>query len=226
MTKYVYLDTEETHLDTEFGHLWEAAFIVRDTDFLDGGDLEFWWQVRPDLTTADPKALQISKYYDRSLVSHLQVGLGVQLTCGTEFDDTPEGTVTKNVTAADIALQMAYHLDGATIVANNPRHDRDFLRAFLHANGQAFTASHRMDDVRAMMKGYVYGRLAAAGGKVDEAFTGEAAHHVRDWLEGATDVLAWEIVGVHQDPATKHTALGDARCVRDVADGITHGILR
>jgi hypothetical protein len=224
--KYVYLDTESTHLDAEIGQLWEVALIVRDTDFPDGGDVEFWWQVRPDLTTADPKALQISRYYDRSLVSHLPIGHGVELMCGTEFPDAVEGTVTKNVTAADIALQLAKHLDGATIVANNPRHDRDFLRAFMRANGQAFTASHRMEDIRCMLKGYVLGRLAAAGGKVDEAFEGEAAHHVRDWLETSTDVLVWEIVGVTQDWATKHTALGDARCVRDVADGITHGILR
>ncbi|MEV0149747.1 MULTISPECIES: hypothetical protein [unclassified Nonomuraea] len=224
--KYVYLDTETTHLDPEFGHLWEVALIVRDTDFPDGGDLEFWWQVRPDLTTADPKALLISKYYDRSQVCDLPIGTGVQLMCGTEFPDAPVGTVMKNETAAGIALQLAWHLDGATIVANNPRHDRDFLRAFLHANGQAFTASHRMDDVRAMLKGYVYGRLAAHGGKVDQAFGSEPAAHIRDWLEGATDVLAWELVSVHQDPATKHTALGDARCVRDVHDGITHGIHR
>lgn len=224
--KYVYLDTETTHLDHEFGHLWEAALIVRDTDFPDGGDLEFWWQVRPDLTTADPKALKISKYYDRSQVCDLPIGTGIQLTCGTEFPDAPVGTVMKNETAADIALQLARHLDGATIVANNPRHDRDFLRAFLNANGQAFTASHRMEDIRAMLKGYVYGRLAARGGKVDQAFGSEPAAHVRDWLEGATDVLAWEIVGVTQDPATTHTALGDARCVRDVHDGITHGIHR
>ncbi|QFY09586.1 hypothetical protein GBF35_25655 [Nonomuraea phyllanthi] len=226
MTKYVYLDTEETHLDPEFGSLWEAALIVRDTDFPDGGDLEFWWQVRPDLTTADPKALQVSRYYDRCQVAHLPIGHGVQLSCGAAGEAVAEGEIRESVTAADIALQLAQHLDGATIVANNPRHDRDFLRAFLRAHGEAFTASHRMDDVRAMLKGYVLGRLAAAGGKVDEAFEGEAADHVRDWLEGGTDVLAWEIVGVTQDPATKHTALGDARCVRDVADGITHGIHR
>ncbi|MFG1709164.1 hypothetical protein ACFLIM_38835 [Nonomuraea sp. M3C6] len=224
--KYAILDTESTHLDTEFGHLWEAALIIRDTDFPDMGDLEFWWQVRPDLTTADPKALQINKYYDRSLVSHLPVGVGVQLMCGTEFADAAEGTVMENVTADKMALQLARHLDGATIVANNPRHDRDFLRAFLHANGQAFTASHRMEDIRATLTGYVYGRLSAYDGKVDEAFAAEVAPYVHDWLDGATNVLAWEIVGVTQDPATKHTALGDARCVRDVRDAITQGVRR
>ncbi|GGO63011.1 hypothetical protein [Nonomuraea cavernae] len=224
--KYAILDTESTHLDTEFGHLWEAALIIRDTDFPDGGDLEFWWQVRPDLTTADPRALQINKYYDRAHVAHLPIGHGVQLTCGAEWEATADGEVIKNVTVEQIALQLARLLDGATIVANNPRHDRDFLRAFMRANGQAFTASHRMDDIRALLKGYVYGRLAAHGGKVDKAFGLEPARYVRDWLEGATNTLAWEIVGVTQDSATKHTALGDARCVRDVLDGITHGILQ
>ncbi|PRX66168.1 hypothetical protein B0I32_106304 [Nonomuraea fuscirosea] len=224
--RYVYLDTESTHLDAEIGHLWEAALIVRDPDFPEGGEAEFWWQVRPGLTAADPKALQVSQYYERSQVAHLPIGHGVLLSCGANWDDTDEGTIAKNMTADDIALQIARQLDGATIVANNPRHDRDFLRSFLRAHGQAFTASHRMDDIRSMLKGYVLGRLAAAGGKVDEAFTGEAAEHVRDWLETSTDVLPWEVVGVTQPWYTKHTALGDARCVRDVADGITHGILR
>ncbi|MGW4792212.1 hypothetical protein ACWEPC_07330 [Nonomuraea sp. NPDC004297] len=94
----------------------------------------------------------------------------------------------------------------------------------MRANGQAFTALHRMEDIRCLLKGYVHGCLAMSGGKVDEAFDSEAAPYVRDWLEGATDVLAWEIVGVTQDPETKHTALGDARCVRDVGDGISHGL--
>ncbi|WP_219459829.1 hypothetical protein [Nonomuraea rhizosphaerae] len=220
------LDTETTHLDPALGSLWEIALICRDTDFPDGGDAEFWWQVKPDLTTADPASLQVGKYYERSLAAHMNVGFGVQLLCGTEDGDTPEGTVMHTMTAGEIALQLARHLDGATIIANNPRHDRDFLRAFMHANGQAFTASHRMEDIRALLTGYVYGRLAAHGGKVDKAFTGEAAEHVRDWLETSTDVLPWEIVGVTQTWATKHTALGDARCVRDVHDAITGSIKR
>ncbi|GAA1768497.1 hypothetical protein [Nonomuraea bangladeshensis] len=234
--KYVYLDTESTHLDSEVGHLWEVALIVRDLDFSDGGDLEFWWQVRPDLTAADPKSLQISRYYDRSQVAHLPIGHGVDLSCGAdreilskgavrEREILSEGAVRENVTAEEIALQLAQQLDGATIVANNPRHDWDFLRSFLRAHGQAFTASHRMDDIRALLKGYVYGRLAAAGGDVDDAFLPAQAEYVRRWLSGDSDVLAWEIVGVTQEPETKHTALGDARCVRDVHDGITRGIL-
>jgi hypothetical protein len=34
---------------------------------------------------------------------------------------------------------------------------------------------------------------------------------------------SWEIVGVHQDPATEHTALGDALLDRDVYDAIRGG---
>ncbi|MEQ4724721.1 hypothetical protein [Nonomuraea sp. B19D2] len=224
--KYVYLDTETTSLDPEFGSLWEAAAIFRDTYFPDAGDQEFWWQVKPDLTYADPKALQIGKYYARSQVCALQVGFGVQLVCGSEFADAPGGRVMKNVTAGEIALSLARLLDGATIVANNPRHDRDFLRKFLHAHGQAFTASHRMEDVRAMLTGYVCGRLSAYDGKVDEAFAPDVAPYVHDWVDGATDVLAWEIVGVLQKEADRHTALGDARCVRVVHDAITQGVRR
>ncbi|MFI7705509.1 hypothetical protein [Nonomuraea sp. NPDC049480] len=225
--KYVYLDTETTTLDPRFGSLWEAAAIVRDTDCPDLGDREFWWQVKPDLTYADPKALQIGRYYARSQVCDREAGAGVQLGCGTERADAPPaGKVMKNVTADQIALRLARHLDGATIVANNPRHDRDFLQAFLHAHGQAFTASHRMEDIRATLTGYVYGRPSVYDGKVDEAFGAEAAPYVHDWLDGATDYLAWEIVDVTQERETKHTALGDARLVRDVFDAITQEVRR
>lgn len=221
--KYVFLDTETTHLDPELGQLWEVALIVRHTHYPSLGDQEFWWQVRPDLTTADPKSLQISRYYSRNhQIRDLPIGHGAQLACASG-DEGTEGEVMEVVTAAQVALRLAQHLDGATIVANNPRHDRDFLHAFLHANGQAFTASHRMDDIRSMLKGYVYGRLAAHGGEVQDAFLPDAAAYVHDWLIGAMDVLAWEIVGVSQAQETKHTALGDTRCVRDVFDGITKG---
>ena len=79
-----------------------------------------------------------------------------------------------------------------------------------------------MINIRDLLIGYIEGRLSLTDGNINEAFGPEAAGRVIDWIEGADDSPAWEIVGVKQDPATKHTALGDARLVRDVYDAI-HG---
>lgn len=215
--KLVFLDTETTHLDAEIGRLWEVALIVRDTSRPDLDDTEFWWQMRPDLTAADPMALQVSRYYERCQVAEFPIGVGVRLST------TPDAEQLDVTNAKDIAFQVAPHLDGATIVANNPRHDRDFLLAFLRTHGQMFTASHRMIDIRSLLTGYVHGRLACHEGDVDAAFGMEPARHVRDWLDGFASTLRWEIVGVTQPEETRHTALGDARCVRSVYDAITAG---
>lgn len=187
--KLVFLDTETTHLDAEIGRLWEVALIVRDTSRPDLDDTEFWWQMRPDLTAADPMALQVSRYYERCQVAEFPIGVGVRLST------TPDAEQLDVTNAKDIAFQMARHLDGATIVANNPRHDRDFLLAFLRTHGQMFTASHRMIDIRSLLTGYVHGRLACHKGDVDAAF-GMGTRPPRTRLARR----------VHQ-----HAALGDRR---------------
>ncbi|MEV4748995.1 hypothetical protein AB0K21_21675 [Streptosporangium sp. NPDC049248] len=227
MTKYVILDIETTSLDRKLGDLWEVATITYDTARPEGGYQEWWWQVRPNLCFADPKALQISRYYERAKMLAKEVGMGVQLATSDWKSDLisyKQGDFIENATAEEIAWTLAQQLDGAVIVANNPSFDRDFLAKFLRENGQALTASHRMEDVRVMLTGYVYGRLAAMDGDVDEAFNAQATPHVRDWLDGATNTLSWEVVGVTQPYDTRHTALGDARLVRDLFAAITRGV--
>ena len=57
MTPLAFVDTETTHLDAEVGEAWEVAVILREQDRRT--DTEYVWQVRPDLTTADPESLRI-----------------------------------------------------------------------------------------------------------------------------------------------------------------------
>lgn len=235
MPKYVCLDVETTSLDPELGALWEVATSVYDTARPEDGDQESWWQVRPNLVGADPMSVQVGRYYERAVVTAKAVGEGVQFACADAVPDECGDVYPKNVygrpakkgdwigsrTGKTIALALAKQLNGAIIVANNPAFDRRFIAKFLRENGQILTASHRMEDIRAMLTGHVYGRLR--GRKVTEEFDAAAAPYVQDWLDGATKTLAWEVVGVHQDEDTKHTALGDTRLVRDVFKAITGG---
>jgi hypothetical protein len=232
MKKLAILDTETTDLDERTGDMWELGLILRDLRQPAPSDLKFWWQIRPNLRLADPNSVRIGRYYERSRVMTLSPGKGKRLATSTDQpaggcwihaytgESPAEGDYYMVQDAADIAAQLAKHLDGATIVANNPTHDRKFLAKFLRANGQILTAHHRMLNIRDLLIGYIDGRLALMDGDVSEAFGPEVVPHVMDWLDGAVESPAWEIVGVKQDPATKHTALGDARLVRDVYDAI------
>lgn len=234
MKKLAFVDLETTSLDDRHGDLWEIGLITRDLHQPTEPDQEWWWQVRPDLTLADPNALRVCRYYERSRVLHTCIGDGRRLAPTTQVDSTgwikeytgkplTEGDFYMNQNALRIARTIAPMLDGATIVANNPTFDRKFLDKFLRANGQLLTAHHRMLNVRDLLIGYIEGCLFLTSGDVEEAFGIEAFPYVMDWLEGASDSPAWEIVGVKQDPATKHTGLGDARLVRDVYDAIRGG---
>ncbi|MEV4472872.1 hypothetical protein [Nonomuraea sp. NPDC049504] len=234
MKKLAIVDLETTSLDERHGDLWEIGLIMRDLRQPIRTDREFWWQVRPDLGLADPNSVQVGKYYKRCRVVNKAIGGGRRLAPTLDVSGSPwmkehtgmplaEGDWYMNADAVSIARTLAKELDGATIVANNPAFDRRFLDKFLRANGQILTAHHRMIDIRALLIGYVDGRLSAFDGKVEDAFAPEVVPYVEDWLDGYMDSPAWEIVGIAQDPGTAHTALGDARLDRDVYDAIRGG---
>jgi len=236
MKKIAILDTETTSLDERTGDLWELGLILRQID--DDGEVRdwaYWWQVRPDLTNASPNSVLIGRYYERSRVTTVNMGMGKRLAPSIDkpkddlawthhYSGKPPalGDYYRDETATWIAAQVASMLDGATIVANNPAFDRKFLEKFLSANGQILTASHRMIDIRTLMIGYIHGANDAA--PLENTFRPRVVDLVREWLYGDTDNPSWEIVGVTQDPATAHTALGDARLVREVYDAICGGV--
>lgn len=127
-----FIDTETTGLDPDRHQLYEIAVI---TDDGTGQRAEHtWWIAGVDLSTADPDALRISRYYQRTP------------TAAWEHPD---------IVAREVAeLTAGRHLVGAV-----PSFDAAFVNRFLRANGHAPSWHYHLVDVEALAAGYL-----AAGG--------------------------------------------------------------
>lgn len=132
MSGVAFIDTETTGLDPERHEVWEVGIIV------DG--FEHHYAIRPDLTKADPTALNIGRFYERTTVFKWEWW-------------TPKLA----------AETIARRLDGRHLVGAIPWFDDRFLRAFLNANGHQGTWHYHLIDVEALAVGY----LAAKGEHVE-----------------------------------------------------------
>lgn len=232
------IDAETTGLAPDVGHeAWEWGLILRDpTAPPHERDVEYLWQVRPDLTHADPVALSKSGYYQRAQLNLCEPGTA-KLVQGPD--------TAKVGTAKGLALLLAPLLDGAVVVGCNPGFDRDFLRPFLRRHGQAYTCHYRPICVTTMAAGFLFGQRAGFGVGWNE-LAGEVRRTARfhpDWPitqpkvfepgEGRSLVpmpnLPWSSdgvassVGVDPSDYDRHTALDDCRFARDQWDAITGG---
>lgn len=142
MTRWAFADVETTGTDPVRHVLWEAALIVRDGEH---SDAEHHWFVKPDLATADPMALRVGKFYERTpaLLPPLS------RKQGQHWSDP-----------AKAAAQMAALLDGAMFTAANPAFDAAFFAAFLRRQGHIFTADYHYRDVGSLVAGFAYGQGA------------------------------------------------------------------
>jgi DNA polymerase III epsilon subunit-like protein len=98
--------------------------------------------------------------------------------------------------ADEVASDVAQLLDGVTVVGAVPDFDAEILRRGLRRNGQAATWHYHLVDV--------------------ETFAAGAVRQAPPW--GFDDLLA--AYGLVYDEADRHTALGDARMVRDLYDAV------
>lgn len=205
MTKLIFLDLETTGLDPKRHELWEIGLILRD----DVQDTEMLFCVEPSLSIADPMALRISRYYERTsdLVSAIP---GEWHDLAANDDTWPRWSC-----PGTLAASLARWLDGAVIVGNVPSFDVAFLDVFLRKYGQCLTTHYQPIDVEAMAIGFLHGSVAEAigrGAKVDMQIPAPP------W---PSDVLT-EALGLYpQSAEERHTALGDARYVRALYDTIT-----
>lgn len=189
-TPIVFLDTETTGLHPD-RRAWEIAMIRRD----DAGERETLIQVADvDLSTAEPKGLQIGGFYER----HQQFRPQPR---GPE-DDSPADLMTEQ--------QCAWHIErftrGAHIVGAVPDFDARTLDPMLRRHGHIPAWHYHLVDVEAMAVGWLAG----------QGHTWVSPPWRSDELSRACHVDP-------PNDEDRHTAMGDARWVMRWYDAMTSG---
>jgi DNA polymerase III epsilon subunit-like protein len=191
--KLIFVDTETTGLDVRRHHVWEVAVIVREPGL---PDAELLWQVRPDLTEADPIGLEKGRFEERFVVPD-----GWDAVC------IEGGKPTFRLTLPEFLTDLQGELRDGVLIGSNPAFDDRFLTALMQDHKMRTPWHYRPDDVVALAAGWLYAH-------------GETAALERPWRSYEIS----EAVGVPR-PAddVAHTALGDARWARDLYDAVTGG---
>ena len=201
-----FVDTETTHLDPRHGDAWEIAVIRRRED---GVDTEYVWQVRPDLSTADPEALSIGKFHERFAIPDGWDAI--------EF--IPSGPPMRSK-LPEMLFDLQEALSGAVLVGSNPGFDVAFLSKLLWAHNRKLPWHYRPVDIATMAVGHLYGQAYTLTKQQCDA---EFYARADQLLEGGWKSYELSrLMGIEPPTAAvAHTALGDARWARDVYDAIT-----
>lgn len=189
-----FVDTETTGLDPFLHDAWEIAVILR----VDGQDEEHVYRVRPDVSNADPQALKINRYHERT--------------------SDPAWVWDDREAAAARLYQL---LEGAVIVGSNPAFDAEMLT---HLFGRYFDQPrpwhYRTVDTVTLAVGSLYGRASEWTVRdCDATWYGKVAKAV-GWPWKSHDV-SHHVEIEPPAPEIRHTALADARWVRDMWDAVT-----
>lgn len=119
----IFCDCETTGLEPDRHDVWEIALI-------DEEDTELVWTVFPDLSVADPNALRICRFYER--------------TGGIEWADH-----------AEVAWEVARITAGHHLVGAVPSFDAAFLGRFLRQWGHSPAWHYHLVDVEALIAGFL-----------------------------------------------------------------------
>jgi DNA polymerase III epsilon subunit-like protein len=202
ITPLAFIDCETTHLDPRNGDAWEIAVIRRE----DGMDAERLWQVRPDLTTADPEALTIGKFHDRFTVPDSWDAIEI----------SPAGGPPLRLTLPEMLFDLQDAFKGAVLIGSNPGFDVAFLTKLLRAHDRKLPWHYRPVDIATLAAGYLHGLAAST----QFPGTGQDIAPLPFSSRSLSQAVGVEPPG----PDTAHTALGDARWARDVYDAVTRRV--
>lgn len=195
----VFLDTETTSLDETKGQIWELAVVHRQPTMVgfmsEPGILPY---------TDDESVWQLRPDLGRADAEALRIGrfeerFMVPEGANAAMIDPGAGELCWRGPLHEALFDIQQPLHGATIVAAQPAFDAAFLKALLRHFSRRIGWHYRLMCVESMTAGRL-GWTKARG------------------LRDCADAL-----GVKYDDAALHTALGDARLVRDVFDAITGG---
>ena len=211
MTRIAFFDTETTGLEDAGPHeMWEFGMVLRRDDD-PTTDTEYAWQWVVDLTHADPKALEINGYHTRNqaLRAGMAPGQGVAVTDAARWlipnpvERSEAGELfVAPLTTLQIAWTIGELLDGAHVAAANVDFDVRFTKKFL----QAHRIKARWDYHHVEIQSYAAGRRG-----------------LRPPWKFATLL---DLYGVPLPEGAAHTALGDARGVRDLWDACLAEVLQ
>lgn len=196
--KLCFLDTETTGL-SERCEIWEIGYILR-TYPADGSsghvDEEYSVMIRPGMEFAEPTGLRIGRYYERNFLEDEPVGAAcwTNRPGRTRRELVAEGAGITSV--YQVAARLTGVLDGATLIGAVPWFDERHLQQLLRRHNQVATNHYHLVDVETLAAGRL-GRQPP-------------------W--GFDDLLA--SYGLKYAEEDRHTALGDARMVRDLYDAV------
>lgn len=195
----VILDCETTSLTPDYesgsGVIWELAAVWR------GASENHLWRMKPDLAKADPSALAVGRYYQRTskMCTGCRPDRARDLTRSLGGED-PEWSEPEA-----LAAEVAQLLADVTIVAANPSFDAGFLSAFLRRYGQAPAWHYRLRDIGSIAYGYLCSS-DSPGYDVPPA-------------DASTDHFA-RALGVDPEDFERHSAMGDCLLVAAMLDVI------
>lgn len=201
------IDCETTGLVPNYsdgsGVIWEIAIIER------GTGCEWLWRMEPDTALADPKALEVGRFAERTAGMRYATRDEVRARYGGipasgrmtgVWDLTWSGNGRFWSDPADLALVLARSfLRDVTLIGAVPSFDAGFLSAFLVAHGENPQPWHyRLRDIGSMAAGWL--ACAVSEGTYDSTLP----------LDAGTDDYALKL-GIDLSRFDRHTALGDCR---------------
>lgn len=139
-TRLCFTDCESSGLHPEQGHeLWELAVIVREPHM---PDVEYVWQIRPDLNLADPESLEISRFHERFIVPD-----GWDAVQIYEDGSQEKGQIARALYGIQDVLQDAY------LVGAVPSFDDAMLKALVRRYDRPVLWRHRLICVETLVAG-------------------------------------------------------------------------